>query len=132
MGRRLARPPTGDMNVGSNPDAILLILKGIAKAFGVLGRIGGAVEGFVVSVLAALAAFGLVFGVACWFIGRGLQSEASWARISAFVLIVLAIVPAMLFALSANNIGRAVLFGVVVLCGIALYTLWNGYAPQTP
>lgn len=117
---------------GKNPDALLLMLKGMTEAIGALSRAAGSLGQFLLGGLAIIAGVGLVLAIACWFTGRGLHAHAHWARVSAFILIVLALLPALALAFSLHNIGRALMFLTIILCVLGLHTLWTGYAPQIP
>lgn len=128
---RSLRKPLAESDFGKNPDALLLILKGFVETLSVMGRIGTFLEDMVFGIFTFVGMIGLVVGIACWFTGRGLHAQAGWARVSAFVLLLLAILSSASFALPANNVIRAALFGIVVVCFIALHTLWLGYSPQT-
>lgn len=129
---RLASANASSTNFGDNPDAILLILKGVTGTLEALGRFAGAVGQFLLNGLAIVAVAGLVIGVACWFTGRGLSTHAGWARISAFTLIAHAMLPSLLLMLSLHNVGRILMLAIVTLCAFGLHALWSGYTPQTP
>ncbi len=129
---RLAAGESSDTSFGKNPDAILLMLKGITETLGALGRIAGSVGQLLFNGLAIVGAVGLVLAVACWFTGRGLSVNAPWARISGFILLTLVMLPALLLALSLHNVGRILMLAIVTLCAFGLHTLWLGYTPQTP
>lgn len=129
---RLAAEASSGTNFGDNPDAILLMLKGITETVSALGRFAGSLGQFVFNGLAIVAIVGLAVGVACWFTGRGLSANANWARISAFFLIALTMLPSILLALSLHNVGRVLMLAIVTLCAFGIHTLWMGYTPQTP
>lgn len=114
---------------GKNPDALLLMLKVMSEAIGALGRLVGTLGQFLLGGLAIIAGVGLVLAIACWFTGRGLHAHAHWARVSAFILIVLAMLPSLVLAFSLHNFGRALMMLIVILCVLGLHTLWTGYSP---
>lgn len=122
--------PTTEPNFGDNPDAILLMLKGMTQAIGFLGRAAGTLGQIAMNFLAGVSAVALVLALALWFTGRGLQAEANWARISAFILLLLALLPSLLLALSLQSIGRLLMITVIVLCALGMHVLWMGYTPQ--
>ena len=128
---RLADDASSSTHFGDNPDAILLMLKGITETIGTLSRLAGSLGQFVFNGLAVVAVVGLVMGVACWFTGRGLNANANWARASAFILIALAMLPSLLLALSLHTVGRVLMLAIVILCAFGLHALWIGYTPQT-
>jgi hypothetical protein len=70
--------PTTEPNFGDNPDAILLMLKGMTQAIGFLGRAAGTLGQIAMNFLAGVSAVALVLALALWFTGRGLQAEANW------------------------------------------------------
>lgn len=128
---RLTDDASSSTHFGDNPDAILLMLKGITETIGALGRLAGSLGQFAFNGLAILAVVGLVIGVACWFTGRGLNANANWARMSALVLLALTMLPSLLLALSLHNVGRVLMFAIATLCAFGLHALWTGYTPQT-
>lgn len=116
---RLTAAPAG-LAVGDNPDALLMMLAVMVKAFGLLARL----VDFVFDLLAVGAAVGLVLGVALWLTGRGLLAQAAWARVSGGVLLVLALLPSLLLALSMQGSGRLVMLLMAVACALGLQALW--------
>lgn len=129
---RLSADASASTNFGDNPDAILLMLKGITETLGAFGRFAGLLGQFLFTGLAVIATVGLILALACWFTGRGLNTHANWARISAFVLLALTMLPSLLLALSFHNIGRVLMLAIITLCAFGLHALWTGYTPQTP
>ena len=57
---------------------------------------------------------------------------ANWARVSAFVLLVLAMLPSLLLAVSTRNLVCVGMLAIVILCVCGLHPLWTGYTPPTP
>lgn len=127
---RLGEGASSSSNFGDNPGAILLMLKGITKTVSAFGRFAGSLGQFIFNGLAILSVIGLLFGIACWFTGRGLSANASWARASAMALILGAKLPSLLLALSLHNVVRILMFALVTLCAFGIHTLWTGYPPQ--
>lgn len=123
---RFSAAPSG-LQVGSNPDALLLMLASMVKVFGLLARL----LDFMFGVLAIGAALGVVIGLALWFTGRGLHNDAPWARASAGVLLVLALLPSLLLALSLHGSGRLVTMALVVGCSLGLHALWVSASAPT-
>lgn len=116
---------------GSQPDAILLMLKGMTQALGALAGVAGTAAQFLFNAMAVVATLALVLATACWFTGRGLGAQAAWARISAGVLLSLVLLPALLLALSLHGVARVAMLVLAALCLLALHTIWAGYAGQT-
>lgn len=112
---------------GPNPDAILLMLQGMTKAAGALGRVGSALGRLLVRGLAIVGVFGLVLAAACWSTGAGLAEHAAWAPLAAGVLIVLALVPAAVLTVSLRGPRRAAALALLVVCVLGLHALWGGY-----
>ncbi len=112
---------------GPNPDAILLMLQGMTKAAGALGRVGGALGRLLVRGLAIVGVFGLVLAGACWSTGAGLAEHAAWAPLAAGVLIVLALVPAAVLTLLLRGLFRVLALALLVVCVLGLHALWGGY-----
>jgi len=126
------KTPAANTNFGDNPDAILLILKGFTDSIGALAHLAESIGQFLFNGLAIAAAVGLVLAVAFWFTGRGLGTQAHWARISAFILLVLALLPSLLLALTFHNVGRLLMLALTALFLLALHSIWTGYPTQTP
>jgi hypothetical protein len=116
---------------GPNPDAILLMLQGMTKAVGALGRVGGALGRLLVRGLAIVGVFGLVLAGACWSTGAGLAEHAAWAPLAAGVLIVLALVPAAVLTLSLRGPFRVLALTLLVVCVLGLHALWGGYGSSS-
>jgi len=117
---------------GSNPDAILLMLKGITASIGAVARVLGSAAQFVFNALVIGAVVGLVFAALCWFTGRGLASQAAWARFSAAALLALLLLPSLLLALSVGSGARLFMAALAAFCLCALHTVWAGYTPHSP
>ncbi|WP_156391802.1 MULTISPECIES: hypothetical protein [unclassified Roseateles] len=115
---------------GSNPDAILLMLKGVSTVIASIASAVGSAAQFVFNVLAMAAVAGLVVAALCWFTGRGLAAQAAWARVSAGAMFTL-LLPSLLLALSAGSGLRLPMVALAVFCLLALHTLWAGYVPQS-
>jgi hypothetical protein len=115
---------------GSNPDALLLMLKGLSTAIAAIAAAVGSVAQFVFNVLAMAAVAGLVVAALCWFTGRGLAAQAAWARVSAAAMLTLVLLPALLLALSAGSGVRLTMVALAGFCLLALHTLWAGDLPQ--
>ncbi len=127
--------PNGSATVatdfGSQPDAILLMLKGLTQALGTLAGVAGTAAQFLFNAMAVVATLTLVLATALWFTGRGLGAHAPWARLSAGVLLSLALLPSLLLALSLHGFGRLVVLVWAALCLFALHTVWVGYGGQS-
>jgi hypothetical protein len=127
--RRFSAGSPGSTSFGENPDAILLMLMTLTESIGALARFAGGLGHLLLTGLAILGGAGLVLGVTLWCTGRGLQAQADWARLSAGVLLGLAMLPSLALLFPANNIARAFLLFVVIACALGLHTLWTGGAP---
>ena len=117
---------------GSNPDAILLMLKGISTAIASIASAVGSAAQFVFNALAMVAVAGLVLAALCWFTGRGLAAQAAWARFSAGAMLTVVLLPSLLLALSAGSGVRLPMVALAAFCLFALHTVWAGYTPQSP
>lgn len=125
---RLSSAPSAT-TFGDNPDALLTVLKVMTETVGALGRFAGAIGQFLFNGLAIIAGVGLLLAIALWLTSKGLQANASWARLSAFALLLLGLLPSLLLALSMQNLPRLVMLLIVALCGLGMYAL---FAPQVP
>jgi hypothetical protein len=126
--QRLAAPPS-ETDFGDNPDAVLLVLKGLSRAVGNAAHIAGSLAQLVLDAAALAAGAGLVLALVCWGTGRGLQADATWARLSACTLLLLGVLVALLLALSLRGVARVPMFALVVLGGLALHAVWAGVRP---
>lgn len=118
---------TAATHFGSQPDAILLMLKGMTQAIGALAGAASSVAQWLFNALAVVATVSLVLAIACWLTGRGLGAHAPWARVSAAVVLALALLPSLLLALSLQGFGRLLMVVFVAMCLLALHTVWVGY-----
>ncbi|MFG6428772.1 hypothetical protein [Roseateles sp. LYH14W] len=116
---------------GSNPDALLLMLKGISTAIASIAGAVGSVAQWMFNVVAMVAVAGLVVATLCWFTGRGLAAQAAWARVSAAAMLTLLLLPSLLLALSAGSGVRWPMMALAAFCLLALHTVWAGYLPQS-
>jgi hypothetical protein len=128
--RKCVTPPPASTDIGPNPDAMLLLIKGIAETMGFFNRIAGAVGQFLLNGLAAASVIGLILGLAFWFTGRGLTAGATWARVSAFILLGGAMLFASLIALSTKDFARVLMVVIAMVCMLGVHALWTGYVPQ--
>jgi len=117
---------------GSNPDAILLMLKGVSTVIASIASAVGSAAQFVFNVLATVAVAGLVVATLCWFTGRGLAAQAAWARVGAGAMLTLVLLPSLLLALSVGSGVRLSMVALTAFCLFALHTVWAGYLPQSP
>lgn len=121
--------PAGETRFGDNPDALLLMLQGITQAISGLASLVGTLAQIVIQMAAVIAGAGLVLGLTCWFIGRGLGAEALWARFAAAAVLTLVTLAAALLALSVSGMSRMAMAVVVVIAVLGLHALWLGHAP---
>jgi len=121
----------GDASFGSNPDAVLLILKWMTAAIGAVSSLISAAAQFVFNVLAVVSAAGLVLAIMCWFTGHGLSANAGWARVSASVILMPLMLVSLVLALSFDKLGRLPMLAIAVFCFFALRTLWTGAVTPT-
>ncbi len=128
--QRLSAAPTS-ANFGENPDAILLTLKAVTNALSALANLVGSVGQFLFNGIALVAGIGLVLAIALWLTGRGLQTSTNWARVSAFILIMLAMLPSLVLALSLHNFARVLMLLIVMICVLGLRALFADHIPQT-
>lgn len=126
--QRLAAPPA-ETHFGDNPDAVLRVLKGMSKVIGTAAHIVGSLAQIALDIAALAAGAGLVLAITCWLTGRGLQADATWARVSASVLLAVVVLLALLLALSMRGFGRLPPFALLVLGALGLHALWSGARP---
>jgi hypothetical protein len=112
---------------GSNPDAVLLTLKWMSAAIGAIGSFVGAAAQLLLNVLAVVSLAGLALGIMCWLTGHGLRADASWARVSACVILVPLMLVSLLLALSFQSLSRLPLLAMTGFCCLALHTVWTGH-----
>lgn len=126
-----AGSPAGN-SFGENPDAILLLLKGITATIGGLARALGSFSQFLFDGIAMMSGAGLLFAALCWLTGRGLLHQAVWARWSGGVLVLLLLLPSLVLALSLRGSGRLLMLGSVFLCLLAFQALWSAGTTVAP
>lgn len=126
---KLSSAPSAS-SFGDNPDALLAVLKVMTETIGALSRFAGAIGQFLFNGLAIVAGVGLLLAIALWLTSKGLQANANWARVSAFALLLLALFPALLLALSMQNLPRLLMLLVAAICGLGLYALLTPQVPQ--
>lgn len=126
--RRLATP-TPEANFGENPDGVLLVLQGMTKVIGTAAEVAGSIAQIVFDAATIAAGAGLVLAIVCWVTGRGLQVDATWARVSASLVLLLATLVALVLALSLRGVARLPMFALVVFGAMALHALWGGARP---
>ena len=97
---------------GSNPDAVLLILKWMSTAIGAIGSLVSAAAELLLDVLAVVSLAGLALGILCWFTGHGLRADAAWARVSACVILVSLMLVSLVLALSFGNLSRLTMLAI--------------------
>ena len=112
---------------GSNPDAVLLILKWMTTAIGAIGSLVSAAAQLLFNVLAVASLAGLVLAIMCWFTGHGLSADAGWARVSACVILVPLMLVSLVLALSFRNLNRLPMLAIAGLCLLAVQTALTGH-----
>ena len=123
---------TSGPNFGKNPDALLLLLKGISETVGAIGRVSGFLGQILLNALSLVATVGVILAFTFWFTGRGLHAHAQWARLSGFIVLGLALLSSLLLALSLPLMPRVLMLAVAILCVFGLHTLWAGYSTLAP
>lgn len=126
---KLSSAPSAS-SFGDNPDALLAVLRVMTETIGALSRFAGAIGQFLFNGLAIVAGVGLLLAIALWLTSKGLQANANWARVSAFALLLLALIPSLLLALSMQNLPRLLMLLVAAICGLGLYALLTPQVPQ--
>lgn len=109
--------PTGH----AGPSLVNYLVDGarlMGKAFGFIGAVGQAVFTF----FAVIAFAVLLFSVLCYATGRGLVSNAAWARITAMLISAITLLIAALGILSTRRIPGLLFFGPFAAAGG--YALW--------
>ncbi len=132
MWRRRLADPVLDANFGPNPDAVLLMLQGLTQVVGSVATFVGAIAQIVLDMAAAAAGAGLMLAVTLWFVGRGLQAHAPWARWGGFALLMLALLVALVLALSFHGVGRLTMLALLAFTVLGLHALWVGPRALTP
>ena len=112
---------------GSNPDAVLLILKWTSAAIGAIGSLVSSAAQLLFNVLAVVSLAGLALGIMCWFTGYGLRADAAWARVSACVILVPLMLMSLVLALSFENLSRLPMLAIAGFCLLAMHTVWTGH-----
>lgn len=66
--------------LGGNPDAIILMLRGIREIVRGVESWTASLGAFYFEGIPFTALVGIAVGAVCWMIGRGLHADACWAR----------------------------------------------------
>ncbi len=111
-----------------NPDAILMMLQGIAKTFGVIAGGLGSLGKFIFGVIASASVAMLGVAIVCFLVGRGLHAHENWARIAAGLLAAFSLLVGLLSCLTFRGPILAVAFGLASASGYAIWILWKGFA----
>lgn len=111
-----------------NPDAILLMLDGITRVFGALGGVISTASRWFAAGLGIVGVLGLALATLLWFTGKGLQSQAEWARLSAAALSLAAVGLSLVLTLTIPGLLRLVPLVLATTFVLVLYALWQGYA----
>jgi len=117
---------------GSNPDAVLLVLKWMTAAIGGIASLVSAAAQFVFNVMAVVSVAGLVLAILCWFTGQGLSTNAGWARVSACVILVPLMLVSLVLALSFDKLNRLPMLAIAGFCVLALHAVWTGGVTPAP
>lgn len=123
---KLAAGADASASFGSNPDAVLLILKWMSAAIGAIGGLVSAAAQFLLDVVAVVSLAGLALGILCWFTGHGLRADAAWARVSACVILAPLTLVSLVLALSFGNASRLPMLAIAGFCLMAMHTVWTG------
>ena len=117
---------TGYMSV-PNPDAVLLVLTGIARVMQFLAKSVGALGKWVARAVAVCSLAGVVLAVTLYLTARGLDDHQAWARTMACVTSAAGTLVAAVACLTTRGLLRFVSLMIAALCGRVLWVLWQGY-----
>lgn len=118
---RSASPPV------KNPDAILMIILGMAKVFGAIVDGVGSAGRKILNIIAIAAAVGLLLAAGLFLTARGMLARQPWARGVAGSIVVLLLLVSLVSLLSRKGGGR-LMPGLFVAGSLyALRELWIGY-----
>ena len=120
-------PAESSLDSVKNPDAILMMLQGIAKTVGAVAGGLGSVGKFIFGVMASVSVVMLCLGVVFFFVGRGLHAHESWARIVAGLLATFSLLVALLSCLTFRGSLLVFALGLAGASGYAIWTLWKGF-----
>ena len=107
-----------------NPDAILMIILGMAKGFGAIANGIGAAGKVIFGWIASAA---ILLATCLFFTARGLLDHQTWARGMAALLMIALLLVSVVSLVSAKSRHR--LISVLLMAGsiYALRGLWAGY-----
>ena len=123
---RLA-PANSSIGAVKNPDAILLMLKGMASVVQGFANVLGFLGRYVMTGIALLSVFGLVMAVGFWATGRGLHHQDPWARGLAGVIVGIGFLFSLFFLLATRGLPLAFAAISSAFCIVALVTLARGF-----
>jgi hypothetical protein len=124
-------PAESSLDQVKNPDAILMMLQGIAKTVGAIAGGLGSLGKFIFGVMASVSVVTLCLAVLFFFVGRGLHAHENWARIVAGLLATFSLLVALLSCLTFRGPLLVFSFGLAGMSGSALWTLWEGFAASS-
>ena len=110
-----------------NPDAILMIILGMAKGFGAIANGIGTAGKVIFGWIAIIASAAILLATCLFFTARGLLAHQTWARGMAALLMVALLLVSVVSLVSAKSRHR--LISVLFMAGsiYALRGLWAGY-----
>lgn len=126
---RFAPRPGASTSV-ENPDAVLLLLEGLVKGAGALGKVGGFIGEIVAGLLAGLALAAVLVSLLLFFTARGLLHQQPWAWWSAAILMANLLLLGLIgvrMSLRRRGTRLAISSLLVIVSASAIYALWKGY-----
>jgi hypothetical protein len=124
-------PAESSLDSVKNPDAILMILQGIAKTVGAIAGELGSLGKFIFGVMASVSVVVLCLGVVFFFVGRGLHAHENWARIAAGLLATFSLLVGLLSCLTFRGPFLVFGLGLAGMSAYAIWTLWKGFAASS-
>ena len=121
-------PAASSLDGVKNPDAILLVIGGMARSIGAVAGAIGSLGQVVFGIIAAVAVAGLIFSVAAFFTGRGLHAHQDWARTLGGVLMGGLLLVSLLSLVALRGPLFLLALGLFAASGYALLGLWRGFA----
>lgn len=110
-----------------NPDAILVMITGIARAIGFVATLAGGLGKAVLGIAAIIASLALLLAIALYYIGHGLATQQPWARGAGGLLMIGLLLASIVLLLTLRDRRRLVALLFVAGSIFALRILWIGF-----
>ena len=110
-----------------NPDAVLLVLTGMARVLQFFARIVGSVGKLMIRAVAAFSVAGVVVAVTLFLTARGLNDQQDWARIAALITSGCGFLLIAVAFITTRGLLRLSCLLLAAVVARVLWIVWLGY-----